>query len=274
MLSTAQRREFHRNGFLVIESGIDGSTVSAAREAVWELIDEHPEDPSTWPHENRGERAEDCATSDPFRAINDVLFDYCEAMVGEGLLTGENRGVDAQLALRFPREETVMDPDAPQIGAIGGHVDGTLDVEDGAGDVVPHTINGVAYLDRVQPYGGGFTAWPGSHRTVCEYVDEHPIQSIAGGIPAPDGQGGWRETPLDEVYDPFEITGDAGTVVLWHGRLQHTGGINLRPGSLRIAHIQRFFHTHAHQYQEDAPEEPYLGWAGMDGIVTDDGYEI
>ena len=151
------------------------------------------------------------------------------------------------------------------------NVDGTLNVEDGEGDVVPHTINGVAYLDRVQPYGGGFTAWPGSHRDVCRYVADHPIQSVQGGIRAPDGEGGWDETrSRDEVFDPLELTGDPGTVVLWHGRLEHEGGINLRPGNVRMAHIKRFFHEDAWEMQERAPEEPYLGWDAMAGVVGDD----
>ena len=270
MLTDSQRREFHRNGFLVVESGIDESLIDRAREAVWTAIDEDEDDRSTWAGENRSVSPEDTGDEEPFREINDRLFEFAESMVGDGRLPYES-GPGAQLALRFPREEELTDPEAPQLSDVESHVDGTLNVEDGEGDVVPHTINGVAYLDRVQPYGGGFTAWPGSHRDVCRYVADHPIQSVQGGIRAPDGEGGWDETrSRDEVFDPLELTGDPGTVVLWHGRLEHEGGINLRPGNVRMAHIKRFFHEDAWEMQERAPEEPYLGWDAMAGVVGDD----
>ncbi len=274
MLTDEQKREFHRNGFLVVESGIDEAVINRARHALWESIDEEPDQSSTWPHENRSLREDEFAETEPFRTINDRLFEYCEAMVGDGSLPYESEP-DAQLALRFPRAEDLWDPTAPQLGDVTSHIDGMLDVEDGEGDVVPHTINGVAYLDRVQPYGGGFTAWPGSHRDVCRYLEDHPIQAMKHGIPAPDGDGGWRDdTMRGEVFDPLELTGDPGTVILWHGRLEHEGGINLQPGTVRIAHIKRFFHENAGDYQEEAPDEPYLGWSAMEGIVEDDGYRV
>ena len=270
MLTDAQRQEFHRNGFLVVENGVDRSLAERGREAVWAGIEEDSDDRATWNGENRSVSPEDTPDEDAFEAINDRLFEYAEAMVGEGRLSYESEA-GAQLALRFPREEALTDPEAPQLSDVESHVDGTLDVEDGEGDIVPHTINGVAYLDRVQPYGGGFTAWPGSHREVCRYVEDHPIQAVKGGIPAPDGDGGWSDGRMrDAVFDPLELTGDPGTVVLWHGRLEHEGGINLRSGTLRMAHIKRFFHQSAQELQAKAPGEPYLGWDAMADVVGDE----
>lgn len=267
MLSDAQKRAFVRAGHLVVPDAVDPRTVARAREAVREAADADPDDPETWP---TGENVnlfppEDVADADPFRAINDRLHEYCAALVGEGLLTRDG-GASLQVALRYPRAEGLRDPEAPQLSDVSSHVDGYLDVEGGEGDVVPHTVMASLYLDRVEPYGGGFTAWPGSHRDVCEYFRDHPVQEGKGGVPAPDGRGGWSDRPRDEVFDPLELTGGAGTVVLWHGRLEHEGGINLSERA-RTAAIKRFFHEDAERFQAEAPEEPFRGWEGLAGVV-------
>ena len=263
MLTREQKQQFDRNGFVVLDGAIDAKVVGEARNAVWEAIDEDPDDPASWPHDNRSVDQSKIDDLRPFRELNDIAAAYCRSLVGEGNLTYEG-DEQVQLALRFPREEQLNDPNAPQLSDVSSHVDGTLDVEDGEGRVVPHTINSCIYLDYVQPYGGGFTAWPGSHHDVCRYLEDHPIQSVQGGIAAPDGEGGWHEDiSRSDVFDPIELAGSPGTITIWHGRLEHEGGINLSPGNVRMSAIKRFFHVNAGEYQEEAPEDPYRGWTGL-----------
>lgn len=267
MLTSEQKREFHRNGFLVLHEEIDPELTFRARETVYAGIPEDPDDPDTWPTDNRSLSPSDLDDEAPFRELNDIAAAYCRALVGEGNLTYSGDS-SLQIPLRFPGEKSLTDPDAPQLGDVGSHVDGTLDVEDGEGDVVPHTINTAIYLERVLPYGGGFTVWPGSHLDVCEYLRDHPIQSVQGGIAAPDGNGGWQEdVSRSDVFDPLEVTGGPGTITLWHGRLEHEGGINLNPGNIRVAAIKRFFHENAWEFQEEAPEDPYRGWTGLEPVI-------
>ena len=266
MLTREHKLEFHRNGFLVLHGAVDRELVDQAREVVWESIEEDPHDTSTWTDGNRSEWPADMNDDGPFRQLNDVAAEYCAELLDEESLTYEGDS-NLQIALRFPGEERLTDPDAPQISDVTSHVDGTLDVKDGEGEVVPHTINSTIYLNRVQPYGGGFTAWPGSHRDVCRFLEDRPIQEVQGGIPAPDGNGGWDESRTrDEVFDPVEVVGGPGTLTLWHGRLEHEGGINLSPGTVRMAAIKRFFHRDAGEFQETAPEDPYRGWTGMQEV--------
>ncbi len=266
MLTTEHKREFHRNGFLILHDAIDADVISRARDIVWGSIPETPDKPEEWSHDNQSLYSDDLKDQAPFRELNDIASAYVAEFLGEDNMTYAG-DANLQVALRFPDEQTIYDPTAPQISDVHSHVDGTLDISDGQGDLVPHTINTAIYLDRVQPYGGGFTAWPGSHLDVCRFLEEHPLPEVKGGIPAPDGEGGWQEgVSRDEVFDPVEVIGGPGTITIWHGRLEHEGGINLSPGTVRMAAIKRFFHEKAWEFQEEAPGDPYRGWDGMDDI--------
>lgn len=266
MLTDSRKEEFARQGFLVIRDAAPADAVAAAREQVWDAIEEAPDDPDNWGDNRSVSAPEDVGDPEPFAALNRTVYDHCAALVGDGL-DGPG-GASAQLALRFPSGD-LGDPDGEQLSDVSSHVDGFLDVEDGEGDVSPHTIMGTLYLDRVEPYGGGFTVWPGSHLDVCRYMAEKGVTAGKGGVPAPDGEGGWQDASRDEVFDPLELTGDAGDLVLWHGRLEHEGGINHSP-NLRMAHIARYYHEDAPRIQEERPGEPFAGWVGMEGVAGSD----
>jgi ectoine hydroxylase-related dioxygenase (phytanoyl-CoA dioxygenase family) len=67
------------------------------------------------------------------------------------------------------------------------------------------------------------------------------------------------------MFDPLELVGEAGTAVLWHGRLEHEGDSNLSE-RVRQAAIKRFFHEGGERFQAETPEEPFRGWEGLTGI--------
>jgi hypothetical protein len=47
-LTESQQRRFKRNGFLVIEDGVDEELCREARDILWETIPEGRDDPDSW----------------------------------------------------------------------------------------------------------------------------------------------------------------------------------------------------------------------------------
>ena len=89
----------------------------------------------------------------------------------------------------------------------------------------PHTdrvcqqLNVCAYLSDVTPRNGGFTVYPGSHKVMFR-----AHRYAANWSPQPDFRDALKRV-VDEIQ-PFELVGDAGDVVFWHGRCVHSSGIH------------------------------------------------
>jgi ectoine hydroxylase-related dioxygenase (phytanoyl-CoA dioxygenase family) len=93
------------------------------------------------------------------------------------------------------------------------------------------TADGIAiYFDSVKPGGGGYTVWPGSHLALAEYFEEHTYEEYIAD------QDVLSELDLGP---PFEISGEAGDLVLWHHNLVHAAGPNIGD-RIRMASIGRF----------------------------------
>jgi hypothetical protein len=89
----------------------------------------------------------------------------------------------------------------------------------------PHTdrvcqqLNVCAYLSDVGPRSGGFTVYPGSH---VRLFREHRYEANWSTLPS-------YEAALREVasrVEPLELTAKQGSVIFWHGRLAHAGGVH------------------------------------------------
>ena len=150
---------------------------------------------------------------------------------------------------------------------MGSHVDGV-----NVGSIMP-TFGCAIYLNRIQPRGGGFSVWPGSHHLVARYYLEEAEDIFAadGGIPALNEDGSWDEDrQLSDQFDPVEVSGDPGTVVLWHGHLEHAGGINLQPGNVRMAMFSRFnLQESAYDEPMDYAADPFAYWDGLTDVEID-----
>ncbi|MBF67559.1 MAG: hypothetical protein CMQ29_07675 [Gammaproteobacteria bacterium] len=91
----------------------------------------------------------------------------------------------------------------------------------------PHTddqsaqLGAMVLIDDVPPRCGGFTLWPGTHHN----FRPHWTANVGGRIVEKEAY----EREVAEVLanvTPVEITGKAGDVVFWHGRMMHSAGIN------------------------------------------------
>lgn len=254
-LSDREKIEFKRNGFLAIHDAVDRDLIEEARRRIWEAIPENRADPDSLVgagyHLDVLDELDDRSV---FGEINSRVFEYAEELVGDGIL--EEPTDNVQIPLKFPEEnQVVAGTEFPD----HGHIDGYGPNFDETGEVSGFTVGAAVYYDRVQPRGGPFTVWPGSHWIAAQYYANHvletPGHAHGDSIPAPLG-------------DPYEITGDAGTVILWHNKLVHTGGINVGP-DVRIASISRFRHQDYDAIQRDAADKLWKYWPGLEGVTPD-----
>jgi len=273
-----QKREFKRCGFLVLDDVLDDDLVTAAREAVEaddvpesrdhldEMIDT-PDEELPFEVEERNVKMSPgdfkiTVPGDPFRTINEQLYPYAEELVGDGRL--DDPSTSGRIVLRYPQKDMLTAPDATQAGEINSHIDGV-----NVGSSMP-TFGAAIYLNRIQPRGGGFTVWPGSHHLVGKYYREAAADIYAGdgGIPALAPDGTWKkDRQLSEQYDPVEVHGDPGTVVLWHGHMEHTGGINLSPGTVRMGQFTRFnLREEFYDDSMDYAKHPLEHWEGLQDV--------
>lgn len=265
MLSPDQRREFKRSGFLVLPGALDTETISAARESVWSGIPEDRDDRSTWePGAYRNAR-EEVADADALRAVDEAVHPYIEDLLADVELPAPGRLMQVQL--RFPSGNELTDPTAAQPTDRTGHVDG-FGQYSRTGTVGYTTTAGVVYLDEVPPRGGGFTVWPGSHRVLSDFFDEYPPEALGelGSRPPAITPDGWNlGRRLQDQLDPFEITGPAGTLVLWHGKLLHTAGVHHGP-NVRMAAIPRYRPPDPDAVKRPVAAEIWRLWDGFDEL--------
>ena len=269
----SERRAFARNGFLVRDDLLPTEVVDEARAAVVDAMDADAANPESLVGAGY-EVALEGVDQSPLTAVAERLFPAAEALVGEGVLEAPGPGM--QVALEFP------DGDAadPVHGAktVEGHLDGYAAFDENP-EVTTFQLGAAVYFDDVPPRGGGFTVWPGSHRAAAAYFADHALESVGGKpnnsqLPATgDEPGEWDyDRRFHDQWDPYEIAGSAGTVVLWHGLLTHTAGINTGE-RVRMAGIERFFREDVDEVRRDAAANLFEYWPAMAGVPFIEGGE-
>lgn len=278
MISHNERIAFKRRGYLVLDDLIPSSAVSAARSVVWDKMPVSSDSPVAELQDHDYHRVNDIEEIEPFTTIRKSIFEYADELVGTGSLEEPRAAVAIpermQLPVNYPSSGPLNETYLPRID--GGHVDGYglayRDPEDDRAGVYDYyTIGATIYLNDVVSGGGGFTVFPGSHWIAEQYYRDHSLQSLGwlGDLPAPSPDGGWNyEMPLHDQVREVEITGEPGTVVLWHGRLLHGAGRNQRTNP-RIAAITRFSNPDGAADKQTACANLWNFWPGMDSVEVD-----
>jgi hypothetical protein len=278
MLTGKQKRTFKRNGFLVIPDCVDITVCQKAVNVIWETVPEQANDPATW--EGQDPRyllgrpnGLELTTTQPFEKLLRAVYSYAEALVGKETLASPTWAPDipclhagqtlgshewiqnhegmVEPILRYPEANTTeaWEPNIPHIdGAPGGLSD--------TANFLPFSIGLTVYLESVPPQGGGFTVWPGSHRTMTEFFESTSF-------------GEYLEQP-DQLADfnlghPFEIAGEQGTVVLWHPALAHAGSKN-HSQQVRMVALQRLIRDDVDEATEKVLTDL---WGHYDGLPND-----
>ena len=266
-----ERREFARNGFLTRDDLVSEDLLADAREAIHAGTDVDLDDPGEVVGAGYDVDA-DGVDQDPFTAIAEAVFPAAEALVGEGVLAPPGEGM--QVALNFPDEASGEQFLGPQ--SVTGHLDGYADFDENP-EVYTFTVGAAVYVNDVGPRSGGFTVWPGSHRVAAKYFEDHALETVGGKpnnsqVPAVgDEAGEWDyDDLLWDQYDPYEISGEAGTVVFWHSKLTHNAGINVGE-DVRMAAIDRFAREDQHEIERDDAKRRFEYWPAMTGVPMVEG---
>ena len=248
VLTPAQQDRFRRNGFIVLPEVISQNTLDDIREVVAETV---PEDLSDFEEMAAGPTDRhywnDLVDMTPFLPLNERLFQYAEELVGEDRL--EPPTEFTQVAVHYPEGGFPSDED---YSATSGYEHSHVDIIQDSGEIMPFTIGATTYLDDVSPRGGGLIVWPGTHWRIAEYLSNHEVEE-------------YSIESVQEIINqnfesqPFEVTGPAGTVVLWHNLLAHTGGANLGKRA-RLASFTRFTRHDEQATARVAMKDPFKYW--------------
>jgi len=248
-LSTTDLIFFKENGYLIKRGILDEVLMARARERFWDYTPERfsKDKPSSWvgpipPEEEEEKTAKEPNESRGFRlhyrtigseawmvqllAKDPTIWNMAEQMLGSDQII-EPKGIRG-IYSTLPCGDH---PPAP----ITCHT-----------DAHPFHLGVVGYIDDVDPGGGGFTVWPGSHKQFyyaftsqyCnEPTEEHPI--------------------IREYYNgqqPVDCYGGSGDIILWHHRLAHTGPPNTTR-RIRRAVLYEFTKKDIEQTQLEPPQK-------------------
>jgi len=128
-------------------------------------------------------------------------------------------------------------------------------------DEGPSTLGVVCYVDRVDPDGGGFTVWPGSHKRMY-YTSQsrHLRQDTDAYIQV--------KQDLDDTWETSSVQtfGDPGDIVFWHHRMAHMASPNYTR-NIRKAVLTDFRFTNVGELSEIPPGENM--WEDWSDAVRD-----
>lgn len=278
-ISGEQKREFKRKGFLVLEDAIDSDLIADAQATVWESLTGQP---TPAPEKLKGAgyfSLRELNDLDPYVQIRKSVFEAVESLVGDGVLEQPTDELDipnnTQLAINCQPTDEGMNRVARRIRE--SHLDGygrhfRNPEHENAGVYTYFTVGSGIYLNDIEDGGGGFTVFPGSHRLAAEYFETHSLESPGwtGTLPAMDESGdGWDYAhTLDEQLLPYEISGSAGTVILFHNKLLHGNGVNHRP-TPRIGMFTRYIHREGRSIKRDAADKLWKYMGDLSDVEVD-----
>lgn len=180
-------------------------------------------------------------------AIMDLLFktplwELAQAPLGgDGTLT---RPATGQIALRFPSVNNSH-------GGPASHIDGFYSPN--ANKTISRftMLAGVLLSDLPGKYMGNLTVYPGTHRTIADYIKANGTSSLRAGL----GR-------VIEMPEGVQITGKAGDAVLCHYQLAHDKEQNLSH-LIRYAAYWRLWHKDAETCQPEGLTDIWREWPAI-----------
>jgi hypothetical protein len=261
MLSDAEVSQFKHDGFLAKRGIIEQNYCATARERLWD--DPPPslrkDDPNSW----IGPIKPNEVSEDPDNFKKDYRWMYrkvgSEDWIVQGLpwhpfvqstanqLLGKDRFTQRDrvrgIYCTLPRLKTDSQPRY-------------MHIDDGQ-----FTLGFVCYVDTVEPDGGGFAVWPGSHRRLF-YTSHSRYRKESTD----------KYDRIRKEYDnswettSFQTHGEPGDIVIWHHRMAHMGSHNYST-NIRKAILTDFSFKNINQLAELPPGEDM--WEDWGDAVRD-----
>ena len=200
MISDADKRRFHDEGYLVVERLVPESLCAPVRETIARYLDVDPDDPATW---------------------------YGRNAQGHGIVPihhpqtfwdlRQYPPIHQVFATLYGTEKLWVSIDRASFKPPVRGVPGTYRVDPIHWDGDPRrrvlSIQGLVYLTDTDPEQGGFCCVPDLYRQLDRWLEsQHPAT-----LRRPDV----AEFPVIRVGAP------AGSLVLWHRRMPHSSAENL-----------------------------------------------
>ena len=242
LLTAEDKTFFVENGYLIRHNMLSEGQIQGAVDTLWRYIEADRDDPQTWV--DAGPRSPDCWDHPAIRATlyETDLFAMCRELAGD--LSDD---ADPSTILVYPSGSDEWAIKLP-------HLDGYNKSEQAT---VGFTIGVTVYLSDVAPRGGGFTLWPGSHKTVAEFFKSHSLLGFNMHHP-----GGIVERDMSRIFDlnePVELVGRAGTACIWHGYMVHSGTSNCSD-QIRMALVSRMSTKNWDLLQFETPDDMWEYW--------------
>lgn len=177
-------------------------------------------------------------------AIMDLLFASPLWSLAQSPLGGEGtlmRPKSGQIALRFPSVNNSH-------GGPASHIDGFYSPN--ANKTISRftMLAGVLLSDQLEDYVGNLAVFPGTHRTIAEYIKKNGTASLRGGLN--------RVIPMP---DEVQIKGKAGDAVLMHYQLAHDKEQNLSH-LIRYMAYWRLWHVDSESSQAEGLTDIWREW--------------
>ena len=247
-LTQAQRLQLLHEGWVKVPGVVPRIMVDAALRAINHSVGEGL-DPE---HLTRFRAQTFCPELTEQPVITDMVgrtpaWELVESVLGPARAGVPRRG---QIALRFPM---LADPPPHP----GPHVDGTYTPANGVkeGTLGSFTaLLAVLLSDLPAENCGNFKVWPGSHRIIEKYLQEHGAQELIKGIPDL------------EFPPPVQITGQAGDIVLTHFQLAHSVAANVSPHIRYAVFFRVTTHDHAEHRWENLTDI-WRDWPGIQALA-------
>lgn len=240
MLTDTQIADFQRDGVLHLRGVFTDGEVAAWRRQVLDHFG-HPADSDDW-HAALRTTPQSGFRLDPppSPASHPRLRAIYAALHRSAAWTGET-----ELLVRPPWEQ------ANWLGARAPHLDFPV------ATAIRTLANNVLYLADVEPYGGPFMYWPGSHRIAWSYFAETPEDYLAQGTRSQDQV--FERILASMTGQPVQFVGAAGDLLIWHALLLHSASVNVtsRP---RIAIFGRWGTALVNETVYDFHADPWSYW--------------
>jgi len=245
-LNEADIQFFKTNGYLIKREVLDPQLMARARARLWDgkTPSMDPDDPDTWV----GPIAPEEESDDRLNLKRGFRWQYREPGGDEFMVDMLARNPSVQAMVKQLLGPDIVEPDRIR-GIYCTLPYGDRDIPERPPgchvDAHPFHLGLVGYIDFVPPGGGGFTVWPGSHRTF--YTDFHsryryePTETYAK-----------HRDELTASGTYVDCHGGPGDIVFWHHRIGHTASPN-RSRQIRKAVLYDFRKTDLARTQEKPP---------------------
>ena len=246
-LSLQQKQRFVDEGYLLLPNAIAPDMVNRVVQTINHRLGQGfpSENLATWQSQTFfPDLASDPIVTDLFNASG--LRETLETLLGEDATVPSGRG---QLALRFPRPwGTELKPPHP-------HIDGVHTPTNGVpkGTLGSFTaLVGVFLTDVSTQFAGNFAVWPGSHRLMEAYFQQHGLDELLN-----EGR-----TPKLDYGEGVQIEARAGDALIAHYQLLHGVTMNCAPMP-RYASFFRVTHPQHHVNRLECLTNLWLEWPGI-----------